>query len=147
MGALAKDPAQIRPGRPRYRYRPKSSLLTPSEASFYKALELAVGHRFVVFAKVRMLDLCDALERRTNVVAFNQVVSKHVDFVLCDPESFRPVLIVELDDHWHFRPDRRARDVFVDDVFDTMGVGLLHQLVQRVYDVSWIARRVDAALR
>jgi len=145
MGAVAKAP-QVKPGRTRYRYQPKSSLLTPSEASFYRALELAVGHRFVVFAKVRMLDLCDELEKRTNVVAFNQVVSKHVDFVLCDPESFRPVLIVELDDHWHFRPDRRARDAFVDEVFETMGVGLLHQLVRRFYDVSWIARRVDAAL-
>jgi len=27
-----------------------------------------------------------------------------------------------------------------------MGVGLLHQLVRRFYDISWIARRVDAAL-
>ena len=146
MGALAKAPSHVRTGRPRYPYRPKPSLLTASEASFYRAVKLAVGHRFVVFAKVRMLDLCDALERRTNVVAFNQVVSKHVDFVLCDPESFRPVLVVELDDHWHFKPDRRARDAFVDEVFETMGVGLLHQLVRRFYDIAWIARRVDAAL-
>src|SRR2546422_10863297 len=107
MGALAKDPAQIRPGRPRYRYRPKSSLLTPSEAAFYRALELAVGHRFVVFAKVRMLDLCADLERRTNFVAFTKVVSKHLDFVLCEPDGFRPVLAVELDDRSHLRQERR----------------------------------------
>src|SRR5439155_13598608 len=30
--------------------------------------------------------------------AFNQVSSKHVDFVLCDATTFRPVLAVELDD-------------------------------------------------
>ena len=146
MGAVAKAPHEVAPGRALYRYRPKTSLLTPSEAAFYRALELAVGHRFVVFAKVRMLDLCADLERRTNFVAFTKVVSKHLDFVLCEPDGFRPVLAVELDDRSHLRQDRKRRDEFVDDVFRTMGIGLLHQWVCSSYDTSWIARRVDAAL-
>jgi hypothetical protein len=129
-----------------YQYKLTPSLLTPSEAAFYVALLLAAGQRYVVFAKVRLADLCQDLDRWADTVAFNQVSSKHVDFVLCDATTFRPVLAVELDDRSHLRATRRSRDALVDRIFRTMGLGVYRQWVRRSYDPAAIARGIEDAL-
>jgi hypothetical protein len=129
-----------------YPYKLAQSLLTPSEAAFYVALLLAAGQRYVVFAKVRLADLCHNLDRWADTRAFNQLSSKHVDFVLCDAATFRPVLAVELDDRSHLRANRRHRDAFVDGVFHTMGLGVYRQWVRRSYDPAAIARGIEDAL-
>ena len=129
-----------------YPYRLKQSLLTASEAAFYSALLLAAGRRYVVFAKVRLADLCQDLDRWADIRAFNKVSSKHVDFVLCDATTFRPVIAVELDDRSHLRADRRSRDAFVDGIFRTMGLGVYRQWVRHSYDPAAIARGIEDAL-
>ena len=129
-----------------YPYKLAQSLLTPSEAAFYTALLLAAGRRYVVFAKVRLADLCQDLDRWADTRAFNKVSSKHVDFVLCDAATFRPVLVVELDDRSHLRADRRSRDEFVDGIFRTMGLGVYRQWVRHSYDPAAIARGIEDAL-
>ncbi len=129
-----------------YPYKLTQALLTPSEAAFYSALLLAAGRRYVVFAKVRLADLCQDLDRWADTRAFNKVSSKHVDFVLCDPTTFRPVLAVELDDRSHLRANRRSRDALVDGIFRTMGLGVYRQWVRHSYDPAAIARGIEDAL-
>jgi very-short-patch-repair endonuclease len=129
-----------------YPYKLTPSLLTASEAAFYVALLLAAGQRYVVFAKVRLADLCRDLDRWADTRAFNQVSSKHVDFVLCDAATFRPVLAVELDDRSHLRANRHDRDALVDRIFRTMGLGVYRQWVRRTYDPAAIARGIEEAL-
>jgi len=129
-----------------YPYRLTPSLLTASERAFYAALLLAAGRRYVIFAKVRFADLCQDLDRWTDTAAFNQVSSKHVDFVLCDATTFRPVLAVELDDRSHLRANRRDRDALKDRVFRTMGLGVYRQWVRRSYDPAALARGIEEAL-
>jgi hypothetical protein len=129
-----------------YPYKLTPSLLTASEAAFYGALLLAAGRRYVVFAKVRLADLCQDLDRWADIRAFNKVSSKHVDFVLCDATTFQPMLAVELDDRSHLRADRRSRDAFVDGIFRTMGLGVYRQWVRHSYDPAAIARGIEDAL-
>jgi hypothetical protein len=129
-----------------YPYKLTQSLLTSSEKALYVALLLAAGRRYLVFAKVRLADLCRDLDRWADTDAFNELSSKHVDFVLCDATSFRPVLAVELDDRSHLRANRRGRDAFVDDVFRTIGLGVYRQWVRRSYDPAAIAREIEDAL-
>jgi len=129
-----------------YPYRLTQSLLTASERGFYVALLMAAGRRYLVFPKVRLADLCQDLDRWADTVAFNQVSSKHVDFVLCDAKTFRPVLAVELNDRSHVRADRRARDALVNGIFRTMGLGVYRHWVRRSYDPAAIARGIEDAL-
>lgn len=129
-----------------FAYRLTQSLLTASEAAFYVALVAAAGRRYVVWPKVRLADLCQGLDRWADMAAFNRVSSKHVDFVLCDATTFRPVLAIELDDRSHRRADRRNRDVLVDQIFRTMGLGVYRQWVRRSYDPAAIARGLEDAL-
>lgn len=49
-----------------------------------------------------------------------KIQSKHVDFVLCD-QDLRIKAILELDDNSHNQQDRKERDLFVDEVLQSVG--------------------------
>ncbi len=52
----------------------------------------------------------------------NRIHAKHIDFVLCDPETMEAKLAIELDDASHNRRDRVERDKFVDGALSAAGV-------------------------
>jgi hypothetical protein len=66
----------------------------------------------------------------------NKIDRKHVDFLLCDPETMRPLVGIELDDKSHQRRDRQERDAFVDQVFNAAELPLVHIAAKRGYVVT-----------
>jgi len=77
----------------------------------------------------------------------NRVMSKHVDFVLCDLQAVTPVLVIELDDSSHGRDDRRARDEFVDGVLSAAGLPILHVAAKQSYAPKELAELIEAQLQ
>ena len=136
-------PAPARRSAPpaRLPYRARGTFFNWSEAAFYGALVTAIGGRYLVFAKVRLLDICADLER-SQLAAFNRISSKHLDFLLCDPVTYRPTVGIELDGPSHLRRDRIERDAFVDEVFRGMNVPLIHFRVERSFLPQQIAQRI-----
>ncbi len=132
-------------------YERVPSLLTAAERSFYGVLREAVDHQCTIFAKVRLGDLLEipwgTSKFRTHL---SRIDRKHVDFVLCDPASFSPLLVIELDDSSHARLDRQERDAFVDAALDAAGLAILHVPAQRAYTPAdlrlQIYGRLDASL-
>lgn len=118
-------------------YQRCTSLLTPVELRFYSHLERLLDPQHLLQVKVRLADVVtvrdDAHDWQTK---FNQIASKHSDYVVCDRGSLRPLLVIELDDASHQRSDRRARDAFVDDVCAAAGIPILHVPVGRWGDVN-----------
>ncbi|MGC9396299.1 MAG: DUF2726 domain-containing protein [Anaerolineae bacterium] len=103
-------------------------LLTPAELNFYRVLVTALAHRYCIFVQVPISNLVypKSGDRKTNNALRQKIVYKRVDFVLCDPATLRPLAAIELDDASHDRPDRIARDAFVDQVFAAAGIPLIH---------------------
>jgi len=125
-------------------YRLAPSLLTPTEALFYAKLREAVGPMAVIQCKVRLADVLLAPER--DKAALWRVTNKHVDFLLCAPGSLRPLLAVELDDQSHDRPDRQARDAFVDGAYQGAGLAVLHVPAQQNYDPALLLSAMHSHL-
>jgi hypothetical protein len=57
-------------------------------------------------------------------------------FLLVEPETMQPLVVIELDDSCHNRSDRRKRDQFVDQVFARADLPLLHIRVKRSYQAD-----------
>ena len=136
-------------GADRLPYRKKDYLLSVAERSFYETLMVAVAGRWVVFAKVRLLDLLwlpKGLGSSTRQSLRNRVQSKHADFVLCDPKTLGPVLVIELDDSSHDRRDRRERDVLVDRVLASAGLAILRVRAARGYARREVAASIERAI-
>ena len=98
-------------------------------------LRAAVGDRALVFTKVNLADLFFVAtgDHRQNRALANRVDRKHVDFLVCDLKSVRPIFALELDDASHARADRKTRDELVAAVFAAAGLPLLRVPVKTGY--------------
>ncbi len=105
----------------------KRWMFTYNEKDAYQKLkEIAEKEGYIVFAKVRLLDLVEPESGNPKYKTyFNKVKAKHVDFVLCDKKLIAKV-IIELDDSSHDAVDRKARDAFVDEVLQSVGYKVIH---------------------
>lgn len=105
----------------------KEWLFTYNEKAAYRELKkIADEMGYIVFAKVRILDLIKPIKGIDKYQTyFNKVKSKHVDFVLCN-EKLVVEYIIELDDSTHERKDRKERDKFVDEVLSAVGYKIIH---------------------
>lgn len=100
-------------------YHLRDNFLSAAELSFYLALRDAVRHWAVVCPKVGLGNLfyVGKDDYSKYLTYTNKVDRKHVDFVLCDPRTLRPLIGLELDDRSHQRRDRQERDEFVENLF------------------------------
>ena len=71
-----------------------------------------------------------------NISVSIKINRKHVDFLICDNETLKPIVGIELDDSTHQRQDRQLRDQFLDQVFETAKLPLIHIKVKQVYAIS-----------
>ncbi len=119
-------------------YRLRDDFLSPAEMSFYRVLQLAAGEWALVCPKVSLGDLFYATtgDHGLNRAYRNRIDRKHVDFLLCDPQTVRPLLGVELDDRSHRRADRRERDTFVEGVFKAAGLPIARVPARTGYPVE-----------
>ena len=138
-----------RPKAPRSPYRRKASLFTRDERRFYDALQQAAGDRFIVFAQMRLVDLMEAPRgAEGSAYWYAKIRNKHVDFVLCDPETTSPVLAIELDGTSHQSEIQQQRDAEKDASLAQAGIPLVRVATQKQgYAPARLAAVIDDALR
>ncbi|MCO5206222.1 MAG: DUF2726 domain-containing protein [Anaerolineae bacterium] len=129
-------------------YYLRDDFITKAERRFYAARQVAVADQALIMAKVSLGDLFypQTKDRSLWQKYRNKVDRKHVDFLLVDKVTLRPLSGIELDDSSHKRADRQVRDRFVDSVFDSAELPLLHLRATRTYDVAQISQRVAETL-
>ena len=106
-------------------YRLREQFLSSTEVSLLSVLqEMANGH-YIVCPKVALNDIFYIQRPNENVHFYNKIFRKHVDFLLCEPDSMKPAFGVEL-----VRPtakkDTRTADQFTADLFLSAGLPLIH---------------------
>jgi formate dehydrogenase maturation protein FdhE len=84
-----------------------------------------VGHHYVICPKVALNDIFYIVRPNENVHFFNKFFRKHVDFLLCEPNTFKPAIGVDL-----VKPvaktETREADRFMEDLFLSAGLPLVH---------------------
>lgn len=117
-------------------------LLSPAELSFLRVLEQAIGSNHVLI-KVRLGDVIEVKGVTGGAwqSAFNKIQSKHIDFLVCDP-NYSVICAIELDDSSHDRPDRKDRDEFLDKALWTAGIKLVRVTTSKSYSVEEISSAI-----
>ncbi len=128
-------------------FRVRDDFLSPAETVFYRALTTAANGRAMICPKVNLADLFFVIQPQKNFRHRARIAQKHVDFVLCDQQSLRPLAGIELDDASHARPDRQERDDFVDQVFASASLPLIHVPCRAGYDVGELSRLIGQHLQ
>lgn len=129
-------------------YQKRFGILTNAEKEYFFIIKELIGNRYLIFPQLsidRIIWINSTKEQFWHYK--KQVDRKTVDFVLVDPQTTEPKLIIELDDRSHDKPDRIRRDKFVDSVFAGAGIPILHQRVYRHFDKSKVGYNLHEALR
>ena len=122
-----------------YPYVQGAPLLSAAEKQFYQVLTHATQGDALVFTKVRIADIITpkkTLRKNHWQQAFNRIACKHFDYVLCHPENFSIIAVVELNDKTHLLPRRKKRDRFVRHVCKAANLMLHEFSVKKHYDVN-----------
>lgn len=98
-----------------YRYSRKDCIMTNAEHAFFNKLYAATGSDYYLFPQIHLSAILDhKVNGQEWRHAFKHINGKSVDYVLCDRESLRPVLAIELDDWSHAKEERIQRDTKVE---------------------------------
>lgn len=105
----------------------RDTLLTAWERRTLPRLKNGIRDGFHVCPQVRLADLVKvkAPNPATYLKAASGLQRKSIDFIIVCEKTGDAVLGIELDDKTHNRPDRKKRDIYVNHVFQTIGVPLL----------------------
>jgi len=117
-------------------YKVRDDFLSSSELSFYKVLGQIFTNRYLVLAKVSLSDLFFVTNPDKHMKYWNKINRKHVDFLICDSNTMRPLMGIELDDSSHSKQQRQLRDVFVNDVFEVAGLPLARVPARKSYNIE-----------
>lgn len=123
-------------------YGLREDFLSPAELSFFRVLKSELPAEWHLVAKVNLVDLFFIRQPHRNQAARNRIDRKHVDLVICDTLTMKPLLGIELDDASHQRKDRVERDAFVDQVFAAAGLPILHVKAARGYQPAVLLEAV-----
>ena len=110
-------------------------LLTATETKFFRALQDALGTRYIIFTQLPLWTMIDTAtdDKRLATIVRNRISLKRVDFVLVDPMTLKPQAVIELDDRSHDLEDGVKRDIFVASVLKQVGIPLVRIPVASTY--------------
>ena len=120
-------------------YKTRDDFLSPAEASLFRLISSHLQGRVMVFPKVRLADIFFVARPNENLSFVNRIAQRHLDFLVCDPISLRPLAGIELDDASHARPQRQESDRFLNEVFSSAGLPLVRIPVQASYTAEEVA--------
>jgi hypothetical protein len=124
-----------------WKYQAKP-LLTPTEANFHRVLQSVSDQRCHILCKPR---LADFLDHGGDLTAFNKISQKHVDFLICRPDDWMPMLAIELDDASHERAAVKQRDMLVNAIFAQVSIPLVRVHVSEVQMLEALVQKLSQA--
>ncbi|QUI24845.1 DUF2726 domain-containing protein [Vallitalea pronyensis] len=129
-------------------YYGTDSLVSKAELNFYRILNNICNELdCILFSKVRVADIVKVRSIENRQSYFNRIKSKHIDFVLCDKISLKPILCIELDDKSHNNAKRIARDKFVDEIINIVGFKIIHMRCSYSYNSQSIKEQIKKEIQ
>jgi hypothetical protein len=126
-------------------YRLRENFLSTREMALYRVLQAMVKRHYIICPKVALNDIFYIVRPNENVHFFNKIFRKHVDFLLCEPDSLRPAIGIELIKPVS-RNELREADQFMEDLFLSAGLPLVHAPSDDHYSEDDLAELFQGAI-
>ena len=127
-------------------YRLRKQFLSFTELSLFSTLQEMAEGRYVICPKVALNDIFYIQRPNENVHFYNKIFRKHVDFLLCEPGSMKPVFGVNL-----VKPiakeETRSADQYMEDLFLSAGLPLVHVPSSEKYELADLVHLFHLAIQ
>lgn len=127
-----------------YNYKARPFFFSKAENAFFQTIKTnTILKDYPVFPKACLIDI---LNPENSQSARNKIDRKHIDFLVCKPNYFNPLICIELDDKTHQRPDRQERDYFINTALKNAGIPILRIPVQQTYNTKKLNEYIQQAI-
>lgn len=124
----------------------KASILTRNEEKLYRSLLSALRSDYQVMSKVRLWDILwltnEPPDRKQHL---GRLSCRHVDFLICEPLTLKPLLAIELDDHSHQNAYAQESDRYKNELFAAARLPLL-RLPHSNYPPRQLRNKIEEGL-
>lgn len=128
-------------------HKKKQYVITYREKVLLESLRHAIEEKYTILMKVRMGDFITlGNEPENQKFHENNIMCKHVDFLLCSKKTIEPLLVIELDDSSHKVYYNAERDRFKDETFISIGLPFIRLKVQEKYDPSELREQIQSMI-
>ncbi|CAM4232477.1 DUF2726 domain-containing protein [Pseudoalteromonas byunsanensis] len=122
-----------------YPFNKKDSVFSTVEASFLTLLERAVGDRFKIVSRVKLIDLIECkpgLSDKARRAALIKAKNKQLDYVLVDKDTLKIMAAVDLVNNANKSGHKAQRDWFVSGALESAGIPHIRMKVKAGYKSS-----------
>jgi hypothetical protein len=127
-------------------YRLRERFLSAPELALLRVLQSMLGNRYLICPKVALNDVFYIARPNENVHFFNKFFRKHVDFLLCDPETPKPAIGIELVSRAAKREPRES-DRFIQELFLSAGLPLVSIPSGETYPEQDVTKLLEQAVK
>ena len=127
----------------------KNSLFSPVERSFMQLLEKAVANDYKVMNRVKLADIMElknGTSDKTRASTMLKLNTKYLDFVLCGPQDFSVIAVLDLVNTSSREGHKAVPDWFVNGALDAAGVPYLRMKIKAGYTAADIQAAIAARL-
>ena len=122
-------------------YEPKKSLMTPSEFEYFKCIQSVLPEGYFIQAQANLASFI----HRTDGARFQNELYRNVDFIVTDL-SYKPCIVLEINDRTHLTSARRERDEKVKHICEEAGIPLIRLWTSYGVNREYIQKRITEAL-
>ena len=140
-----EKPVEIRDQNGRMPYRLRENFLSAPELALFRMLNTMAGQHYVICPKVALNDIFYIVRPNENVHFFNKFFRKHVDFLLCEPDTLKPAIGFELIKSVG-RDEIREGDLFMQELFLSARLPLVHVPTREKYSRSALEELLQQAI-
>lgn len=119
-----------------YPFSRKESVFSTVEASFLTLLERAIGDKFKIVSRVKLVDLIECkpgLSKKARRAALAKAKNKQLDYVLVDKDTLKIVAAVDLVNNSNKAGHKAQRDWFVSGALESANIPHIRMKVKAGY--------------
>lgn len=127
---------------PEYMYELKSSLITPTERSYLTAIKHALPQGYFVQPQINLASIIT----KAGDFRFQNELYRNIDACIFDM-SYKPIVLIEINDLSHKGRTRRERDEKVKNICEDAGIQLITFWTSYGINQDYISKRINEAIR
>lgn len=125
----------------KFLYELKNSLVTRTEMEYLNCIKAVLPENCLVQTQANLATFIV----RTDGARFQNELYRNVDFIITDL-SYRPLVIIEINDRTHLTEDRRERDKKVANICEEAGIPIIKLWTSYGVNQEYIKKRITEAI-
>ncbi len=123
----------------------KEYVMTRTELIFYRNLKKITDKlQLTIFPQVDLERIINVYNNESSYR--NRIKSRSIDFTIVNNYNCKIICCIELDDYTHNRADRQERDLFINELFQNVGLRLYRIKASNYYNAEEIEKYIKVMI-